>query len=372
MSFRFNFRSQAIQDVIDAHQRGEKLTPAGAFTLSGATGTDFFGVLAYADEICQSLHRGRVSFVINRNINFTNVCTLQCRFCAFSVPASNQGAYLLSLEQIVAKVQEARAAHCTEVCIQGGLHPNVGFDYYLDILRTVKEIGPELHIHAFSPQEVFYMHQRSGRPLEEVLQMLRKAGLGSIPGTAAEILVDEVRQKLCPQKITTAQWSAIIRMAHKLGIPTTSTIMFGSIETWVERCTHLQVLRSIQEETRGFTEFVPLSFINPPNGFRTSNNTPSMGGQDILKLYAIARIFFHGTIPNIQTSWVKLGPQLAQISLQCGVNDFGGTLMEENISKSAGAHYGEFLSPETIIQYIRSAGKIPYQRSTTYEKLRTF
>src|SRR4030042_611182 len=179
MSFKFDFQNQTIQTVIDAHQRGEKITPAGSLTLSHATGKDFFGVLAYADEICQELHQQRVSFVVNRNINFTNVCTLQCRFCAFSVPPSTKQAYLLSLDQIVEKVHEARVARCTEVCIRGGIHPKAGFDYYLEILRTVKETTPTLHIHAFSPQEIFYMHQQSGRSVEEVLQKLRQAGLGN-------------------------------------------------------------------------------------------------------------------------------------------------------------------------------------------------
>ncbi len=372
MQFNFSFHNQAIGEVITAHQRGKLITPGEALTLSHAEGTDLLGLLAYANELCQSIHGKRVSFVINRNINFTNICSLQCHFCAFSVPPGDPRSYLLSFDAIAQKVREASTKRCTEVCIQGGLHPQATLEHYVGILRAVKEIAPNMHIHAFSPQEIYYMHEQSNQPLETILQTLRKEGLGSIPGTAAEILVDEVRKKLCPKKITTAQWRTIIQTAHRLGIPTTSTIMFGSIENWADRCAHLQVIRAIQQETCGFTEFIPLAFINPQNPFWEEHSGQVLSGQDILKLYAIARIFFYGTISNIQTSWVKLGPQFAQVTLDCGVNDFGGTLMEENISKSAGAKYGEYLPPEQIVGYLRSIGKMPVQRSTIYEVLRAF
>ena len=362
----------AIHDIILAHQNGVMISPKDALLLSQAKGEDLRNLLAYANELCGSIHGKRVSFVVNRNINFTNACSLQCRFCAFSVTPGHPRSYLLSFDAIRQKVREAQASNCTEVCIQGGLHPQIKLDYYIGILRTVREIAPKIHIHAFSPQEIYYMHQRSHESIETVLRILQKEGLGSIPGTAAEILVDEVRQQLCPNKITSLQWQLIIQTAHRLGLPTTSTMMFGSIENWSHRCAHLEVVRAIQQETRGFTEFVPLPFINPHNDFWKAKRTETLVETELLKLYAIARIYFHGIIPNIQTSWVKLGPTIAQKTLNCGVNDFGGTLMEENISKSAGAKHGESLSPEQIKEYIRAANKIPVERNTVYEIIREF
>ncbi|MEX2685053.1 MAG: 5-amino-6-(D-ribitylamino)uracil--L-tyrosine 4-hydroxyphenyl transferase CofH, partial [Candidatus Sigynarchaeota archaeon] len=356
MDSEYTFTSSIIHDIIAAHQRGVELSAKDALTLAGAEGDDLRGIMAYANDLCVASHGKRVSFVVNRNINFTNVCTLQCHFCAFSVPPCDPRSYLLSFDEIARKVIEAKANHCTEVCIQGGIHPEIDLDYYIGILRTVKEIAPEIHVHAFSPQEIYNMLQRSSLPLNSLLKMLQEAGLGSIPGTAAEILVDGIRRKLCPRKIQTAQWRSIIVAAHRLGIPTTSTIMFGSIENWDDRCAHLNEIRNIQKETKGFTEFVPLVFIPPSNAFWKGQGVVTTSKSEILKIYAIARIFFHDTIPNIQTSWVKLGPPLARETLDCGVNDFGGTLMEENISKSAGAKHGEFLSPDQIKELIRAAG----------------
>jgi len=364
--------SPVVGDIIAAHKSGKEISTRDAIVLSRARGDDCRAILTYANELCQAVHGKRVSFVVNRNINFTNVCTIQCKFCAFSVPPGDPRSYLLSHDAIARKVAEAKASRCTEVCIQGGIHPGIDLDYYLGILRTVKELAPEIHIHAFSPQEIYAMHQRSSMPLQALLKMLKQAGLGSIPGTAAEILVDSVRRELCPDKITTAQWRTIIQAAHEQGIPTTSTIMFGSIDGWEERCAHLNEIRNIQRKTRGFTEFVPLAFIRPSNVFWNGKMDAALTEEDILKFYAVSRLFFHDTIHNVQTSWVKLGTRLAQASLECGVNDFGGTLMEENISKSAGASHGEFLAPDKIKEIIRAADRIPVQRTTTYETLQVF
>ncbi|MBD3215654.1 MAG: CofH family radical SAM protein [Candidatus Lokiarchaeota archaeon] len=254
------------------------------------------------------------------------------------------------------------------------MNPELTFDYYLDILRKVKEINSEIHIHAFSPQEVYYMAKLFDKSIKETLKELKKAGLDSMPGTAAEILVDDIRKIICPNKISTNQWIEIIKTAHNIGIPTTSTMMYGHIESLEDRIEHLNILREIQKETRRFTEFVPLPFVKDKPILSQLPNTPlkpSYGMAD-LKLFAVARLFLNNFIENIQCSWVKLGPKFAQVSLNYGVNDFSGTLLEENISKSAGAEFGEYLSPKEIISIIKEAGKKPAQRNTTYEILKYY
>ena len=315
-----------------------------------------------------------VTFVINRNINFTNICYQRCKFCSFSLPATDPNSFLLTIDQIREKVIEAKNVGCTEVCIQGGINPDVKFDFYLDILKCVKSIDSTIHIHAFSPQEIYYMSKLYDSSQEETLKELKKAGLDSIPGTAAEILVDEVREIVCPNKVNTGLWKEIISTAHKLKIPTTSTIMYGHIESLSDTVKHLEVLRDIQRETRGFTEFVPLPFVkeNPILSRLEKFPLKPNYGMDDLKLFCVARLFLNNYIDNIHCSWVKLGPNFAQVSLNYGVNDFSGTLMEENISRTAGAIYGQYLSPKEIIKIIKAAGKKPAQRDTLYNIIRYY
>jgi FO synthase subunit 2 len=363
-----------IKKILLKSLNSEELNVQEAVKLLKVTGKDFLALQYVADNICQEKKNNFVTFVINRNINFTNICFQGCKFCSFSVPKNHKDAFLLSIQELREKVIEAKSNGCTEVCIQGGINPELKFEYYLDLLKTVKSINSEIHIHAFSPQEIYWMSKLTENSVENILRELKNAGLDSIPGTAAEILVDEVRKIICPNKITTAQWVEIIREAHKTGIPTTSTIMYGHIESLKNRIEHLEIIRTIQKETKGFTEFVPLPFVkeNPIlSRLEKYPLKPTYGMAD-LKLFCVSRLFFNNYIDNIQCSWVKLGPKFAQISLNYGVNDFSGTLMEENISKSAGADYGEYLAPEEMINIIKEAGKLPAQRDTLYQILKYF
>ena len=361
-------------EIIKKAGNSEEITPEEALRLLKVTGKEFIDLQRVANQICFEKKDDIVTFVVNRNINFTNTCTQGCKFCSFSVPPKSSDGFLLSHDQIREKVLEAKKYDCSEVCMQGGINPDLSFEYYIDILKTVKAVDAGIHIHAFSPQEVFYMSKLNGDSIENTLKELKKSGLDSMPGTAAEILVDKIRKIICPNKVTTAQWKEIISTAHELGIPTTSTMMYGHIEDLKDRIQHLEVLRSIQKETMGFTEFVPLTFIreNPTLAKSEEHLLHPSRGMDDLKLYSVARLFFNNYIDNIQCSWVKLGPKLAQVSLNYGVNDFSGTLMEENISKSAGASHGEYLPAEEMISIIKSAGKRPAQRDTVYNILKFY
>ncbi|HIP58513.1 MAG TPA: 7,8-didemethyl-8-hydroxy-5-deazariboflavin synthase subunit CofH [Archaeoglobus profundus] len=321
---------------------------------------DPFETFRMADEIRKKAVGDVVTFVVNRNINFTDICINKCRFCAFR----NKRNYILTLDQIKEKVREAVDYGCTEVCIQGGLLPNADITFYISIIEAVKEVSEEIHIHAFSPMEVYHMARNSGMNINEVLKELKRAGLGSMPGTAAEILDDEIRRKICPEKISTKQWIEIITTAHKLGIPTTATMMFGHIESWKHRIKHLLIIKEIQRKTGGFTEFIPLPFMSKNN--ELGRIVKGSSGFEDLLVIAISRIILYPEIKNIQASWVKLGIKLAQVALHVGANDLGGTLMEENISKAAGATSGEFLPVEEMIRIIESAGRIPKQRDTLY------
>ncbi|MFO8017815.1 MAG: 7,8-didemethyl-8-hydroxy-5-deazariboflavin synthase subunit CofH [Promethearchaeia archaeon] len=359
-----------LSRVLDGHQ----LKKEEAVELLKVTGKEFIGLQRVANRICVEKTKNMVSFVINRNINFTNICQQGCLFCSFSVPPNHEEAFLLSLEEIKNKVKEAKSKGCTEVCIQGGINAEVDFQFYIDILKTVKEVDSEIHIHAFSPQEIFHMAEITGLSIKNTLKELKKNGLGSMPGTAAEILVDEIRRIMCPNKINVEHWKEIITIAHQLDIPTTSTMMYGHIESLEDRIEHLSVLREVQKETKGITEFVPLPFVkkNPKLARIKKYPLKPCYGMADLKLFAVARIFLKDYIDNIQCSWVKLGPKFAQVSLNYGVNDFSGTLMEENISKSAGADYGEFILPEEIIKIIKAAGKKPIQRDTVYNTIQHY
>ncbi|MHA1342727.1 MAG: 7,8-didemethyl-8-hydroxy-5-deazariboflavin synthase subunit CofH [Promethearchaeota archaeon] len=363
-----------IKKILEKALNKEDLEPMEALELLKVTGKEFFALQYVADQICLEKKKNVVTFIINRNINFTNICYQHCKFCSFSVSSDSKYAFSLNINEIRDKIIEAKNKGCSEVCIQGGINPKLDFDYYLEILKTVKDVDMRIHTHAFSPQEIYHMSKLYGTSIEETLKELRKAGLDSIPGTAAEILVEKVRKIVCPNKISAKQWINIITTAHQLGIPTTSTMMYGHIEDLEDRIKHLEILRNIQKKTHGFTEFVPLPFVKEKPLLAKLTDYPlkeSYGMAD-LKLFCVSRIFLNNYIDNIQCSWVKLGPKLAQVSLNYGVNDFSGTLIEENISKCAGAEYGEYLSPIEIIQIIKAAGKKPAQRDTLYNIIQKY
>lgn len=319
-----------------------------------------YETLKVADELRKKAVGDVVTFVVNRNINFTDICINDCKFCSFR----NRRRYLLSLEDIKRKVEEAVDFGCTEVCIQGGLLPNADVDFYVSILEAVRDVSKDIHIHAFSPMEVLHAARNSKMDVEDVLKIFKREGLDSMPGTAAEILDDEVRAYICPKKLKTSEWVYIIKKAHELGIPTTATMMYGHMETWEHRIKHILLIKQIQRETGGFTEFIPLPFMwrNNELGKRYKG---SSGFEDLLVI-AISRILLYPEIKNIQASWVKLGVKLAQAALHAGANDLGGTLMEENISKAAGATSGERLTPDELREIIKVAGRIPKQRDTLY------
>jgi 7,8-didemethyl-8-hydroxy-5-deazariboflavin synthase CofH subunit len=331
---------------------------------------------AAARELNEKLHGRTVTYVVNRNANFTNICNVGCTFCGFQRKATDADAYTHSTERIIQRIEET--PWVTEVCLQGGINPVLGFDYYLDLIKGIKNRFPDIHLHAFSPMEIEAMHRVSGQDYLSILTQLKEAGLGSTPGTAAEILVDEVRQRVSGNKLSSATWETIIRCAHGLGIRSTCTVMYGHIETWDHIRHHFEILHRIQSDTGGFTELVPLAFIPYRNRLgKILQQAEDLTGQDFRRvetrsleiaerLYPLARLYFKDLIPNLQTSWVKLGPELASRSLDWGCNDFGGTLYEESITRESGGLHGECLTPEQMEHTIRSAGYTPQQRTTLY------
>jgi FO synthase subunit 2 len=352
------------EDLIERAYRGKSTKEDGLLLL----GVPPFELFRFADELRSVTAGNTVTYVVNRNINFTSRCVGTCGFCAFR---TNTGK-ILSLEELMGKVREAEQANATEVCIQGGLLPDVGLDFYLGMVEAIKAEFPEMHIHAFSPMEVYHAAHISGVTVKEALFRLKKSGLDTMPGTAAEILSDRVRKIICPSKLKTAEWVEVVRQAHTAGIPTTSTMMYGHIETLEERIDHMLIIREIQRETGGITEFVPLPFMpynNPLGEKMIKEGRYATPGLEDLKNYAISRILLHGHVDNIQASWVKLGKKLAQFALHCGANDLGGTLMEESISRSAGASNGEAISVEELEWMIYGAGRIPAERTTLYGRV---
>jgi len=305
-----------------------------------------------------------VSFVVNRNINFTNRCVGSCKFCAFR----REDGYLLSSQEILGRVEGAAALGATEICLQGGLAPEMVLEDYCEILEIIKRNYPKMHLHAYSPMEVYHMSGNSHIPVEGCLRELKKSGLSSMPGTAAEILVDFVRRQICPDKLTTAEWQDIVSTAHMMGIPTTSTMLYGHVERFEDRLEHFEVLRSIQARTHGFTEFVLLPFM--PGNNRLGSEAPRpLDLLEHLKMHALARVALYPLITNIQASWTKLGREVAAATLEWGVNDLGGTLMEENISRSAGAREVQYLSAEELRGLIERQGRKAVQRTTLYERV---
>ena len=341
-----------------------------AVALFDTNSTEMTIVSLVADELRRQKVGDCVTYVVNRNINFSNVCIKKCGFCAFSRDFREEEGYFLPLEEVVRRAKEAWSLGATEVCIQAGLPPKMDGNLYINICRAIKKELPDIHIHAFSPEEVLYGALRSEVSVEEYLKMLKDAGVGSLPGTAAEILDQDLRQIISPGRISVKDWIKVVRAAHSMNIPTTCTIMFGHVETSLHKARHLETIRELQKERRGFTEFVPLSFVHheaPMFNFGlVQNMRPGPDGNEIVKMHAISRIMLDGFIDNIQVSWVKEGPRMSQLLLDCGVNDFGGTLMNESISTAAGAQHGQLMKPKQIQTIIRSAGRVPAQRSTLY------
>lgn len=356
--------SKIPEDLIERAYQG-KSTKEDALLLLEVPPLELF---RFADELRDLAVGDTVTYVVNRNINFTSRCVGTCGFCAFR---TNTGK-VLSIEEIMEKVREAKQAKATEVCIQGGLLPDVGLDFYQGIVEAIKAEFPEMHIHSFSPMEVYHAAHVSGITVKEALFRLKKSGLDTMPGTAAEILSDRVREIICPSKLKTSEWIDVVRQAHTTGIPTTATMMYGHVETPEERIDHMLIIKEIQKETGGITEFVPLPFMpynNPVGEKMIREGRYATPGLEDLKIYAISRILLHGYVDNIQSSWVKLGKKLAQFALHCGANDLGGTLMEESISRSAGASHGEMISVEELEWIIHGAGRIPKERDTLYSRI---
>jgi FO synthase len=325
-----------------------------------------------ADELRAELAGERVTFVVNRNINFTNICVVGCAFCGFGQGKRSPDAYLVSEDDFAARVQEAIDFGATEICMQGGIHPEYTLEDYGRWLRLAKERAPEIHLHAYSPMEIHYMCERSGRSPDSVFEYLIECGLGSTPGTAAEVLHDGVRQRISPNKLPVARWIEIIEASHRAGLRSTSTVMFGHIEEPRELARHMRIVRALQERTGGITEFVPLSFIPFNTLLGRTHGVEEIAREDNLKHTAAFRLALGRTIPNLQASWVKMGLDAATESLRWGVNDLGGTLMEENISRMAGSHHGVRLEPEQLISAARRAGRVPAQRTTLYEIVETY
>jgi FO synthase len=359
--------------AIEKGRRGKELTEEELTALFSETRPEVIEEMrAAADELRAELAGETATFVVNRNINFTNVCVVGCAFCGFGQGKRSPDAYHVNEEEFAARIQEAIDFGATEICMQGGIHPDYTLENYGRWLRLAKECAPAIHMHAYSPMEVHYMCERSGRSPESVFEYLIECGLGSTPGTAAEVLHDGVRQRISPNKLPVARWIEIIEASHRAGLRSTSTVMFGHIEEPRELARHMRVVRRLQERTGGITEFVPLSFIPYNTLLGRTHGVEEISRRDNLKHTAAFRLALGKTIPNLQASWVKMGLDAATESLRWGVNDLGGTLMEENISRMAGSKHGVRLEPKQLIDAARRAGRTPAQRTTLYEIVETY
>ena len=363
-----------VAEILDKALDGTELSVDDAVTLLRVENADFHALVRAGDWARQKDNGDDVSYVVCRNINFTNVCYVGCSFCGFARHKDDEAdSYDHPMEVIVQKCSDAIDRGATEVCIQGGIHPNKDHTHYREILTAVKGAFPDLHIHAFSPEEIDFGHRKSGMELDEYFAWLIEAGLGTIPGTAAEILDDDVRKILSPKKLRTERWVEIVRAAHRAGLRSSSTLMYGHIETPVQIANHLALLRDIQKDTGGFTEFVPLGFIHERNMlYHHLGSRPGPSMTEDLRMIAVSRLFLRPWIDNIQISWVKMGVKLGQMALCSGANDFGGTLMEESISRESGSQHGENTTAEEFRRLIREIGRTPVERSTTYRMLRRF
>jgi FO synthase len=364
----------AVAEVLDGVAAGQEAGVEQLVTLFAARGPEVAAIAEFADDLRARVNGDVVTFVKNRNINYTNVCTFRCTFCGFSKgPASlnlRGRPYLLDDAEILARVQEAIDLGATEVCLQGGIHPDFDGDYYVDVCRTVKQAYPQIHVHGFTALEVTEGARRLGEPLDAYLRRLKEVGLGTLPGTAAEILDDSVREVLCPDKITTSEWLDAHEAAHEVGLRSTITIMFGHLERPVHWARHLVRTRDLQKRTGGFTEFIPLPFVHMASPIylkRRARRGPTW--REVVLMHAVGRIAYHGSVPNVQASWVKLGVRGAQQLLQAGVNDLGGTLMDENISRAAGAAHGQGITEEDFRAIVEPLGRRLVERTTLYRHL---
>jgi FO synthase subunit 2 len=368
--------SRDVRAILARVLDGAEVSVADADVLAVTTGRDLQALTLVADELRHRHVGDVVTYVVNRNINFTNVCIKHCGFCAFSRDHREEEGYLLPIEEVVRRAQEAWDLGAREVCIQAGLPPKLDGRFYIDLTRALKAALPGLHLHAFSPEEVLYGHVRSGMPIKEYLAELKAAGLGTLPGTSAEILDQPIRDRIARGRITVDQWVEVITTAHALGIRTTSTIMYGHVETPAHWVRHMALLRAIQKDTGGFTEFVPLSLIHSEAPMYSKALVPGVRpgatGVEVIRMHALARVMLGPVLRNIQASWVKEGPKLAQALLDAGANDLGGTLINESISTSAGAQYGQLVGPAELHRWIRDAGRVPAQRDTLYNIVRTY
>jgi len=365
-----------ISHILDRAVSEKEISEKDAIELFEADRIDFHLVGMVADILRKRRVGNTVTYVVNRNINFTNVCIKQCGFCAFSRDFREEEGYFLPIDEIQRRAKEAYNLGATEVCVQAGLPPDMESGLYENICKGIKQAVPEIHIHGFSPEEILYGATRSNISPKEYLIRLKEAGVDTIPGTAAEILNQELRDKISPGRINVSEWIDIIKTAHKMGIKSTSTIMFGHLETNEQKANHIAKIRAIQKETGGFTEFVPLNFISSEapmykhqlhEGIKKGAN-----GKDVLLMHAVSRIMLNNYIDNIQMSWVKEGQKFSQLLLNWGANDFGGTLINESISTAAGSEHGQLLKPKEIRHLVRDIGRVPAERNTTYDILKTF
>jgi FO synthase len=358
----------AVARVLDRALKGEELDFDDGLRLARTVGRELEALVLAADQIRRERVGDVITYVVNRNINFTNVCFVGCRFCAFSRAPREKDAYFHSFEEIQHRAAEAWEVGAREVCVQGGLPRGLDPFYYRDLLLAIKQATPEMHIHAFSPMEVVYGVELTRMALSDYLAMLKESGLGTLPGTAAEILDDDVRHQIERIKLKVSEWLDVIKTAHRLGIRTTSTMMYGHLETEEHWVRHLMLLRDVQKETGGFTEFVPLGFVHEfTQLYRSGDARPGPTIDEHLKVHALSRLMLQGWIDNIQVSWVKMSREVTQACLRAGANDYGGTLMNENISRLAGATSGEYLAPEEFHERIRELGRIPAERNTLYK-----
>ena len=372
----FKYADPIISEILNNALSDKEISAKDGTELYGADGINFHLIGLVADEIRRRRVGDTVSYVVNRNINFTNVCIKQCGFCAFSRDFREEEGYFLPTEEIVRRAKEAHQVGATEVCIQAGLPPDMKGDLYENICKEIKKEIPDIHIHGFSPEEILYGADRSNTTIDEFLKRMKEAGVGTLPGTSAEILDQKLRDKISPGRISADNWEKVIKTAHKMGIKTTSTMMFGHLETIEHRVNHIVKLREIQKETGGFTEFVPLNFIHTEapmykhqlhEGIRQGGS-----GNDVLLTHAIARIMLNNSIDNLQMSWVKEGQKMSQLLLMWGANDFGGTLINESISTSADSEYGQLLKPKEIRRIVREIKRTPAERDTEYNILKKF
>jgi len=379
MQFDFKNVEKRTASILEKALLGDEVSVQEGTHLLSADGRELTAIAQVADHLRQVAHGLNTSFVVTRNINFTNVCHMGCRFCGFARDKDSEDAELLSMETIAQRAMEAWQRGATEVCIQGGLHPNISPDHYRNIILAIKKSVPDIHIHAFSPFEILYGSRMNRLSYTDFLQDLKECGLGSIPGTAAEILDSDIRKVLTKDKLSATAWVEIVKATHKVGLRSTATMMYGHIDEPHHWANHMALLRDIQKETGGFTEFVPLGFVyhDSPLYVKSKQFTqkvvrPGPSRRENIAVHAVARIMLQGYVGNIQVSWTKLGPRFAQEAQHFGVNDLGGTLMNESISRASGAQYGQEITATEMQGIIRQAGFQPIQRNTLYQTLDSY